>query len=49
MMDDKLDMLTPEGSADAYQIVCSELGYDTLGVPGTEQDRPLRIMYNELT
>ena len=49
LMDDTLDMIIPEGSADAYQIVCSELGYDTLGIPGTEQDSLLHIMFNELT
>ena len=48
-MDDTLDMIIPEGSADAYQIVGSELGYDTLGIPGTEQDSLLHIMFNELT
>ena len=49
LMDDTLDMIIPEGSADAYQIVGSELGYDTLGIPGTEQDSLLHIMFNELT
>ena len=49
LKDDTLDMLTPEGSADAYQIVGSELGYDILGIPGTEQDHHCRLMYNELT
>ena len=49
MKDDKLDMITPEGSADAYQIVGSELGYDTLGSPGAEQDPHLGLMYNEMS
>ena len=49
LMDDKLDTIIPEGNIDAYQIVGSELGYDTLGIPGTEQDDHPRLMYNELT
>ena len=49
LKDDTLDMLIPESNADAYQIVGSELGYDTLGIPGTEQDLHRRLMYNELT
>ena len=49
LMDDKLDTIIPEGNIDAYQIVGSELGYDTLGISGTEQDDHPRLMYNELT
>ena len=31
-------MILPEDSAEAYEKVCSQLGYDTLGVPASEDD-----------
>ena len=29
-------MILPEDSAEAYEKVCSELGYDTMGIPESE-------------
>jgi hypothetical protein len=37
LKDGKLDMILPEDSAEAYDKVCSELGYDRLGVPVSEE------------
>ena len=31
-------MILPENSGEAYEKVCDELGYDTLGVPESEDD-----------
>lgn len=36
--DSKLDMIIPEDSGIAYEVVCSELGYDTVGVPKSDED-----------
>ena len=38
LKDGKLDMLLPEDSAEAYEKVCSQLGYDTMGTPASEDD-----------
>ena len=38
LRDGKLDMILPEESGEAYEKVCSQLGYDTLGVPASEDD-----------
>ena len=48
LSDETLGMTTPEGDSDAYQIVGSELGYDTLGIPDAEQDHLLSLMYDQL-
>ena len=31
-------MILPEDSAEAYENVCSQLGYDTMGIPESEDD-----------
>ena len=38
LRDGTLDMMLPEDSAEAYEHVCSQLGYVALGVPKTEAD-----------
>ena len=38
LKDGKLDMILPEESAEAYEKVCSQLGYDTMGTPASEDD-----------
>ena len=38
LKDGKLDMLLPDDSAEAYENVCSQLGYDAMGTPASEDD-----------
>ena len=38
LRDSTFDMILPEDSSEAYEMICSQLGYDTLGVPKTEDD-----------
>ena len=38
LRDSKLDMILPEDSGEAYEKVCDELGYDTMGIPESEDD-----------
>ena len=38
LRDGKLDMIVPQDSGAAYEAVCSQLGYDTMGIPTSEDD-----------
>lgn len=42
-------MILPEDSGEAYEKVCDELGYDTIGVPKSEEDVKKFEEYREST